>query len=102
MHHLLRIDHAIELILCDKPEFERALFQREVVIHCEMRNLRRFVVADDRRERGHQHERFVHVLLDLFQIRFRPFHEVLAEVRAAVGQERDGMGDVEDDQRLDC
>ena len=63
-------------------------------------DLRRLVVADDRRKRRHQHQRALHVLVDLLQVGLGALDQELAEVGAAVGHDRDRMRDVEDHQRL--
>src|ERR1700733_4899477 len=98
--HLRRIDDAVELFLCDKPQLERGLLEREVVVQRVVRNLRGLVIANDRRERGYQHQRAVHIFLDLLQIRFCSFDQKLAEVGASISQNRDGVRNVEYHQRL--
>jgi hypothetical protein len=89
--HLRRIDDAVELGFRYKAQLQCGLLEREVVVQRVVRNLRRLVIADDRRERGHQHQGAVHVFLDLLQIRLRPFDQEFAEVRASVGHDRDGV-----------
>ena len=98
--HLCRIDDAIEFRLGDEAELQRSGLEREVVVHRVVCDLRRLVVADDRRQRRDQHQRAVDVFLDLLKVGLRPLDQEPAEIRAAVGQDRDRMGDVEDDQRL--
>ena len=49
LHHFLGVDNAIELRLTDKAQFQRGLFQREVVVHGVVGDLRGLVVADDGR-----------------------------------------------------
>src|SRR5215831_7845287 len=61
--------------------------------------LRGLVVADDGRQRRHQHQRAFDVFGDLLQIGLALDQE-LAEVHAAVAHEDDGVDDVEDHQRL--
>src|SRR5580698_1546523 len=65
-----------------------------------MRNLRRFVVPNHRRERGHKHQRALDELIDLLEIGLCSFDQELTKVRASVGHDRYRMGHVEDDQRL--
>jgi hypothetical protein len=65
-----------------------------------MRDLGRLVVADHRRQCGNEHQRAVDILLDLLCVRPSPFDQELAEIRAAVGHDRDRMRDVVDDQRF--
>ena len=69
-------------------------------MHREVRDLRRLVVADDRHQRRHQHQRAIDVLGDPGAVRLRSLDQEPAEVRAAVRQDRDGLHHVEDDQRL--
>src|SRR5580692_2505370 len=54
-YHLGRVDDAIELSLRDEAKLQRGVPQREIVVHCMMSDLRCLVVADHRRECGHQH-----------------------------------------------
>ena len=46
--HLRRIDDAVELVLCDKPQLKCGLLQREIVVQRVVRNLRCLVIANDR------------------------------------------------------
>src|SRR6185312_2243107 len=73
--HLRRVDDAVELRLGDKAKLQGGLFQRQVVVGGVMRDLRRLVVADHRRQGGDQHQRLLHVLLDLLEVRPRSFHQ---------------------------
>src|ERR1700689_4664506 len=79
-HHLCRIDHTVELFLADEAELEGGGLEREIAVHRMMRNLGRLVVADDRRECRHQHQRAVDILLDLLDVRPGAFNEELAEI----------------------
>lgn len=47
------------------PGAQRGGLERKIIIHCVVRSLSRFVIADDRRERRHRHQRAVQILLDL-------------------------------------
>src|SRR5579871_2507272 len=67
--HLGGIDDAIELVFADEAELECRLLEREVVVHGVMRDLGCLVVADDGRQRGHEHQRAVDVFLDLLEVR---------------------------------
>ena len=84
----------------DEAELQRGGLQREVVVHGVVGDLRGLVVADHRRQRRHQHQRALDVLLDLLEVRLGALDQELAEVGAAVGHDRDRMRDVEDHQRL--
>jgi hypothetical protein len=54
-------------------------------------DLRHLVVTNDRRERRHEHEGAIQVLLDLLQIRPCTLDQELAEVRTPVRQDGDGV-----------
>jgi hypothetical protein len=56
VNHLSWIDHTLEFSFRDKSQLQCRLFEREVVIHCVVSDLRRLVVADHRGERRHQHQ----------------------------------------------
>ena len=49
---------------------------------------------------SHQHQRALNIFVDLLQIWFGAFDQEFAEVFAAVRHNRDGVGDIEDHQRL--
>src|SRR6202140_3303811 len=87
-HHLCRIDHTVELFFADEAELEGGGLEREIAVHRMMRDLGRLVVADDRRECRHQHQRTLYIFGDLLPIGPRVFDEEPAEVRAAVGEQR--------------
>src|SRR5258708_40302233 len=55
--HLRWIDDAVELVLRHEPKLQRCGLQREVVVQRVVLMLRCLVVANDRRERRHQHQR---------------------------------------------
>src|SRR5579871_3007246 len=54
--HLLRPDQHVELLRADIAEPERLLAERRAVLVRGLGDLGRLVVADLRRERGHEHE----------------------------------------------
>ncbi len=80
LDHLRRVDHAVEFRLTDEAEGEGRLLQRQILLHRVVGDLRRLVVADDRRERRYQHQRALDVFGDLLAVRLRAFYEELAEV----------------------
>jgi hypothetical protein len=59
-----------------------------------------FVIADNGRKRRYQHQRTLNEFVDLLQIGLSALDQELAEVGAAIGHDRDGMGGVENHQRL--
>src|ERR1700685_4531106 len=75
VNHLRRIDDPVELGFRYKSQLQCGLLEGKVVIQRVVRNLRRFVIANDGRKCGHQHERAGHIFLDLLQIRLRPFDQ---------------------------
>src|SRR6266446_7096792 len=100
MDHLCRINHPVKLVFRYEAQLECAFLECEVVVQGIMGDFRGLVVTKDGRECSDQHERAVNVLFNLFQVRLGAFNEELSEVRAPICHDRDGMGDVEDDQRL--
>jgi hypothetical protein len=56
LHHFGRVDHPIELLFGYEAELQCRLLQSEIMIHGIVRNLRGFIVADDRSKRSHQHQ----------------------------------------------
>jgi hypothetical protein len=48
-----RIDNTVELGLGNKAQFQRGGLQRGIVVHRVVSGLRRLVVTDDGRQRGH-------------------------------------------------
>ena len=60
----------------------------------------RLVVADERVEGGHEHERRVQVLLDLDAVGLEALDGVLTESPTRIGQQTDRMKNVVDDHRF--
>src|SRR5262249_33081305 len=83
-----------------QPRFQSCLLQREVDGQRVVMNLRRAVVAGSRRELRNQHERALHIFVDLFQIGLGALDQEPAEISAAVSHDRYRVGNVEDHQRL--
>ena len=63
------------------------------MVHRVVRNLRSLVVTNDQRERCHQHQGTIQILLDLLEIRFGTLNQELAEVRTIVTHDGDGVDD---------
>src|SRR5215475_9572099 len=57
MHHFCWINDPIELGLRNEAQLQGGRLEREVVVHGVVRDLRRLVVADHRRQRRHEHQR---------------------------------------------
>ena len=100
MDHLRRIDDAVELGFGHELELQGRLLQGEVVIDCVVGDLRGLVVADHRRQCRHPHQRAGDVFLDFLEVGPGAPDQELAEVCAAVGHQRDRVGDVVDHQQL--
>ena len=60
-------------------------------------DLRGFVIADVRIERGDQHEGILHVVIDSLQVRLDAEGAVMSEGAARVGEQSDAMQEVVDD-----
>jgi len=96
LHHFGRIDNAVELLLGYQAELQGSVLQCQIMIRRVVRDLRRLVVANDRRERRYEHQRAINVFLDLFEVRLGSLDQEPPEVRATVAQDSDGMDDVVD------
>src|SRR5882757_7707399 len=79
--HLCGIDDAVELLLGNEAELQRRCLEREIVVHRVMRDLRRLVVTDHRRQRGNEHQGAVDIFPDLLRVWPGALDEELAEVR---------------------
>src|SRR5215831_14285132 len=99
-YHLAWIDDAVELCFGYEAQLQRRRLQCQIVVHSVMGDLRGLVVTDDGRKGCHQHQRALHVLVDLLQVRLGSLDQELSEVDTAVGHDCDRVGDVEDHQRL--
>ena len=64
-------------------------------------DLRGFVVADFGRQGGHQHQGIFHVEIDLLLVDFDSFYAVFYEAAAGIGQEADGIQEIENDYGLE-
>src|SRR4051812_2094100 len=84
---LARTYDAVEFLGTDDTEMQGGLFESQIVVESVMRHLGGPVVADDRTERGYQHERALHEELQLRAIRFRTLHQEGRETGAAITQE---------------
>src|SRR6266404_389290 len=89
--HLARIDDLIELLLVYIAGPDSSLLETQIFVVCLVSNSGRLVVSDHGAQGRHQHERALHVLGDLLAVRHRTFHQVLAEARAAIGQNDDRL-----------
>src|ERR1039458_4455175 len=58
--HFLGTQVLIEFVVREVSEFAIRLAQRDSLLVCRLRELRGFVVADVRIERGHEHQALVH------------------------------------------
>src|SRR5262249_10782033 len=99
--HVLGPDPTVEVVRGDEAEIERSLLELEPVLVRVLGDLRRAVVADVCVERSHEHERVLDVLGDPLLVRFETVDAELAEVSAGVGEQVDGVQEVEDHHRLE-
>ena len=68
MRHLRGLNEFVELLSVQETQRHAGLLERRTLFLGLVRDLRRFVVADVRRERSHQHERPVDELGDPFAL----------------------------------
>src|SRR5215469_8580719 len=74
MDHLCRVDDAVEFFCRYKSQLECGFLKSEIVVQRVMGDLRSFVIADDRRKCGYQHQRAADIFFDLLQIGLRSFN----------------------------
>src|SRR5262249_49331388 len=79
VRHVRGTDPGVELLGGDIAELQRGLPQAEALMMGRQRDLRGLLVADARRERGHQHEAGVEVLLDARRVGLDAARAVLLE-----------------------
>src|SRR5580698_1940580 len=99
MNHLRRIDDPVELVFRHVSQLQCGLLECQVVVEGVVSNLRRLVITNDRSKSGNQHQGAINMLLDLLQVWLCPFDKKLSEVCASVSHDRDGVSNIEDDQR---
>ena len=104
--HRSRPDHrvgahpAVEVRRAHVAQRERGLAQRGALAVRLLRDLGGAVVADVRRERGHQHERALDQLADARLVRLDAARAMLLERAAAVGEQPRALQEGMDDHRL--
>src|SRR5205814_1229546 len=86
--HVLGNDHLVILLLADFSRPQRGLFEGRTVGGGLLGDVRGILVADHRRQRGHQHQRVPDVAVDLVAIELRALDRVGPEFLAAVAQDR--------------
>ena len=69
MRHIFGADDFVEFFAGEVAELQGSFAQAEVLVVSLVRDLGGFVVADFRAQRGDQHQRILHVLLDALAIR---------------------------------
>src|ERR1700730_17105600 len=72
MRHLFQAHTFVDLALGQVAELERCLAKTYPLVLSRMCDLPSLVVADLRAERGHEHERILHILLGALGIQFHP------------------------------
>ena len=78
---------AVEFLLADKAGAERLFFQRRPVLVRGFGDFGGVVVADLRRQRGHQHQRALHQLVDALAIGLDPDDAAIGERTRRIGQQ---------------
>src|SRR5690606_1085635 len=99
-HHVLGPDPAIELVAGDEAELDRGLAQRRSGGVRVPGDGRGAVVAEVRRERGHEHQARAQLAIDLGAVRLEAAREVLLERAAGVAEQADRLQRRVRDQRL--
>ncbi len=97
--HLLRPHPLIELPGGHVAERDRGVLERKALLVRVLGDLRRFIVADVRVQRGDEHQRFTHQLLDARRIGLDAGRTVLVEINAAVRQQARAVQEIADHQR---
>src|SRR5690349_13180252 len=98
--HRRRLHPAVEVRAAHVTERERRFAKRGALAMRLLRDLGRAVVADVRRERGHEHERALEQRRDARRVRLDAARAVLVERPAAVGEEPRALQEGMDDHRL--
>ncbi|EAU43488.1 hypothetical protein R2601_23383 [Salipiger bermudensis HTCC2601] len=83
---MLGTHHAVEGLLVDEAQVDGLLAQGGAVLVRGLGDLGGVVVADGRRQCRHQHQRFLHQLLDPGLVGLDAHHHVVGEGRGAVAQ----------------
>src|SRR5262249_40727499 len=76
---------------------ERGFLQRDTLVIRLVSDRSGLVVADDRAQRGHQHERAAQHLVDVCLVEPRPFHREPSERIAGIAKDAGGVKEVVDD-----
>ena len=98
--HVAGLHHPIKGLRVDKAETDRLLLQRRAVLVRGLRHLGRVVVADRRRQRGHEHQALAHQLGDPLLVRLDADDAVVGERRRGVADQRHRLQHVVGDHRL--
>src|SRR5207248_11528058 len=98
--HRPRLDPAVEVLAAHIAQSERRFAQRAAFAVRFLRDLGRPVIADVRRERGHQHQRALEELTHARGVRLDAARAMLLERAAAVGEEPRTLQKGMDDERL--
>src|SRR5262249_23769695 len=84
----------LELVFGKKAEANGSLAQTNVFHVRSVGNLSCFVVSDFRSQRRDQHQRVLHVRVDLGAVEFDSFHHVVNESMACTSDQGDGVKEV--------
>src|SRR4030042_4847701 len=99
--HVLGPHQAVEFLLEHMAEPYRLLTQGGAALMRGLGDLARLVVADMRRQRRHQHERLLQMLLDALPVGLDADDAFLAEAVGDVGEQPDGLQHGIGDHRLE-
>src|SRR5690349_20448952 len=98
--HTFGTDERVEFLLGHHAKRQGCLTQRRSLAMGLLGDAGRLVVADTRRQSGHQHERRVEVLLDAGEVRLDTHGAILAEAVATVGEKTRALQEAMGDERL--
>lgn len=101
MGHVLGFDGGVELFGGDVAEFDGGVAEVDAGVVRGFGDFGCVVVADFGSERGDQHERILHIAVNLRAIDFDTDDAVIHKRIAGIGEEFDAVQIVEDHHRLE-
>src|SRR5579871_5527467 len=95
--HLRRVDDLVEARSIDIAGFERRFPEAQILVVRLVCNRRCLVVADDRAQCGHQHQRAAEHFIDPLTVEAGPLDRETPELFAGIAQHAGGMQEIVDD-----
>ena len=100
IRHCFRIHDLVECFSADVSKVQCCASQVRSLFVCVLRNCARFVIANHLGERGDQHQGLFHIALDARAIGFHSLNHGHPKTVAGIGEQGDGLQQVEADQRF--